>query len=505
MYRKFLDAVIVLLPLPIVIAWAFANFLYLNRLEFLLYDVIAKYYILYSLVFVLAFSAVLLVFPNRRRQIAIISYLITAGLFMLPGLIEFIGIAIQQRYLIGAVLIFSVIFGLLLSRMMAEDLYIRNFSIFFFLLTMIPSGQLAFHNFTDYQKSSLSDSTIMDKAVRRPNVYFIILDGYLRADQLKTVMGYDNSSFLHSLEKMGFFVAERASSNYTNTIFSISSTFRMSYATDYSKYSKGIFNSATYQNFRNLGYRLVYMPSHRGRMRCIEDIQCVSNEINAKDEYLSQLEHSLLNLLPLLTHYLYRLVPELAVHALNEVSTLQQYLDKPTAAQPIFLYAHIMVNLPKDADCNKPKLGAKVEPKKAYVQSLRCSNPIVRKTVMDLVKNDPDAIIILQADHGPTFVSRMAKSENFFTTLNRKNWLKDFFKQRFSILNAWRLPTACKKWLSHDLSSINTFRLVFGCITETEPKFLSNRNYWTELPHGNRTNQTHLVRKGERWFLPTIE
>ena len=44
----------------------------------------------------------------------------------------------------------------------------------------------------------------------RPDIYYIVLDMYTRADTLKDAYGYDNSEFIGGLETMGFDVAECA-------------------------------------------------------------------------------------------------------------------------------------------------------------------------------------------------------------------------------------------------------------------------------------------------------
>jgi len=501
MPRKFYGTVIALIPLPIAIAWAFANFLYLNRFEFLLYDVIAKFYIIYTLVFVLPVAVILFVFPSRRPQIAIIAYVTTAALFMLPGIIEYIGTSVRQRYIIVAVLILAVYSGFILSRLLCGRRYVRDFCVVFLLLTMIPLGQLAVHNLIAPSYSFQADGNLRNKAVRRPNVYFIVLDGYLRADKLLTVLDYDNHSFLQSLDSLGFFVAERSVSNFRGTIVSIGATLRMNYATDYgSRIFKGIFKTTTYQNFRNLGYRLVYLPQVRGYMRCPKDVQCVSSEASDGGNYLGNLDISLLEMLPGLPHILYSLAPGIGSSELNELGALQQYLKKSPTGQPIFLYSHIAMPSSglRDSDCKKYKYTKHKNPnntpsKKTYIGYLRCGNPIVQKIVMNIVKQDPEAIVILQADHGIDFSGKASVRDG-------KRWVKDSLDQYFSILNAWRLPAACKKWLSHDLSAINTFRLVFGCINDTNPNFLPNRSYWIESDW-----QITLVREGNRWVVPTTD
>ena len=51
----------------------------------------------------------------------------------------------------------------------------------------------------------------------RPDVYYIILDGYGRADVIQKELGYDNSPFLDQLRRLGFQIGTCSRSNYNNT------------------------------------------------------------------------------------------------------------------------------------------------------------------------------------------------------------------------------------------------------------------------------------------------
>ena len=48
----------------------------------------------------------------------------------------------------------------------------------------------------------------------RPDIYYIILDGYARQDTLKEFYKYDNSAFMDGLAARGFYVAAESRSNY---------------------------------------------------------------------------------------------------------------------------------------------------------------------------------------------------------------------------------------------------------------------------------------------------
>ena len=61
----------------------------------------------------------------------------------------------------------------------------------------------------------------------QPDVYYIILDGYARADVIKNVLGFDNTYFLDQLRGLGFVVAQCSRSNYRSTELSLTSSLNM--------------------------------------------------------------------------------------------------------------------------------------------------------------------------------------------------------------------------------------------------------------------------------------
>ncbi len=62
-----------------------------------------------------------------------------------------------------------------------------------------------------------------------PDIYYIVLDAYGRADVLKEMFGYDNTPFLQALTSRGFYVANCSQSNYGQTMLSLTSSLNFNY------------------------------------------------------------------------------------------------------------------------------------------------------------------------------------------------------------------------------------------------------------------------------------
>lgn len=77
-----------------------------------------------------------------------------------------------------------------------------------------------------------SDSLTVQSEDDLPDIYYMILDTYTRADAMEKELGYDNSEFLERMEQMGFYIAECSRSNYANTGESLAASLNMNYVSD---------------------------------------------------------------------------------------------------------------------------------------------------------------------------------------------------------------------------------------------------------------------------------
>lgn len=100
----------------------------------------------------------------------------------------------------------------------------------------------------------------------RPDIYYIILDGYGRHDALGE---FDNSDFLRELERRGFYVATEGMSNYKTSMHSLASSLNLAYLDDlgtrFPKTERDVIelvqNSALVTILKRLGYTYVHLES----------------------------------------------------------------------------------------------------------------------------------------------------------------------------------------------------------------------------------------------------
>ena len=102
-------------------------------------------------------------------------------------------------------------------------------------------------------------------AASRPDIYYIILDGYARHDVMKSHFDFDNTAFLEHLERKGFYVARRSTANYCQTPLCLSSSLNATYldelvkglGNDQTELSDLIGRNNVVASLRPLGYQFV--------------------------------------------------------------------------------------------------------------------------------------------------------------------------------------------------------------------------------------------------------
>jgi hypothetical protein len=86
-----------------------------------------------------------------------------------------------------------------------------------------------------------------------------------------------------------------------------------------------------------------------------------------------------------------------------------------------------------------------------------------------IVAKDPDAIILIQGDHGTAFLMNWK--------LPLKDWPAAGNAERLAPMNAIRLPERCATTLYPTMSLVNSFRAVFACLENRKPEFLPDISY----------------------------
>jgi hypothetical protein len=355
-------------------------------------------------------------------------------------------------------------------------------------LVIFPIGQIVWYQFEVQNAPSVAaESPVAVVEGTKPDIYYIILDSYTRADTLQAAYRFDNSEFLGGLEAMGFNVAECGMSNYVRTELSLASSFNMDYlpaldkritpdSTARSPLWSLIRNSAVMDYVEGQGYETVAFAT--GFPWGEWDHADLYLEADPLRGGLTEFEGLLLGTTG------YRIAEDEGLVD-TKLTTFNRYRERsqfvldtlPSLAQrngPQFVFAHIILPHPpfvfaEDGSRSDSLLFLNEKDQypsdkyaKGYVMQLQFINREITRIVQEIIANsETPPVIIIQGDHGP--------------------WLQSK-ERRLNILNAYSLPNHADA-ISETITPVNTFRVVFNLYLGGNFELLPNQSYFSPVPN----------------------
>tara|TARA_R110002110_G_scaffold415719_1_gene654197 strand:+ start:31657 stop:33189 length:1533 start_codon:yes stop_codon:yes gene_type:complete len=308
----------------------------------------------------------------------------------------------------------------------------------------------------------------------KPDIYYIILDGYARHDSLKNVHGYDNQPFLEDLKSQGFYIPTKSTSNYTMTHLSLPSSLNMNYINreveingnqNYQPYFQLIQNSQLVKCLKSFGYKIITFSSgwgptnnkwstsdfHFGQRISLSDYQKAILRMTAFRNIIDSDEISL------------------RLNALNQIKSIPKLSKTPK-----FTFVHLVMPHPpylfdKDGNTVALQQTTKTE-KELYVEQIQFLNTKISGIVQSIIaQSESIPIIILQADHG---------SEVYLESYKGGTPSIEQANERFSIFNAYYGPDELKEKLYPTITPVNSFRVVLNFLNMTSLPLLPDKNYF---------------------------
>ncbi len=347
-----------------------------------------------------------------------------------------------------------------------------------------------------------------------PDIYYVVLDGYARADVLNRIYQLDNSNFVRDLESLGFYVADDAVANYVQTRLSLAATFNMEYVDAIAgslppwlaeiQIDERTWDSRLRRILERYGYQTVAFESGFTYSEFPEaDLYLVAGEDpRYRSEQVGSLHVNSYEAL-LLNTTLLRVPMEWAER--NKLRAASQLYSSPHEDHrrriryamsklpditqlegPHFIFVHILAPHPpfvfdEEGDARVPirpyslrdgssymAEASRKEYVDGYRQQVLYLNEGLLPTLEAIIEgSETPPVIVLQADHGPGAYLDWDSPEQ--TDL----------EERISILNAVYLQGQRSEQLYPGLSSVNTFRVVFNWLFEPDQPLLADRSYYS--------------------------
>jgi hypothetical protein len=330
-----------------------------------------------------------------------------------------------------------------------------------------------------------------------PDIYYIILDGYGRDDVIQEIYGLDNAEFYQELAESGFYIAEAASSNYSQTSLSLTSSLNMSYLaelgplagtdTSQSQATRLFRHNEVMRVLRSYGYSIIGIPVPYNRTVLPTADRTFDYRPRAMNSFESlSLETSALWSVFVLTRSVDQdlTFPGYAGRRESIISNYEALLAAIDLPGPKFVFAHLAVPHPPfvfdrdggPADSPYPYreqdgdqfLGGPQDYVSRYPDQLLFANRLASGFLSRLAdEGHASDIVILQGDHGPG---------------SGLNWLdvaQTNLRERHAILNAIRIPGIESGTLRPNLSPVNTFRIVFNHLFAASYPILTDLSYFS--------------------------
>ena len=390
--------------------------------------------------------------------------------------------------------------------------------LFAITMAVVPLGQfLVFRATTEsYGVESFQLATDPDAVWEsRPDIYFLLLDGFGRQDILNEMFDINTSGFISELRNNGFVVADRALGAHPMTYLSLAAILDQEYQAmpgesgwapaRRRQISLWAGASRTHRNLMANGYHFVTAGSVGMSFcssspiseieDCVVDRPDVDSAVNA-----SLIRYQIATLTPMVEltdgpfwpDFIARLwggpgILEDPETVGGKAFLVRDILDVVDAvylrndSTPLFVFGHMMHTHPPftlGPECEfqtrgVPDLSEGWDDVSGYQDAINC----VMTQVLELIREvDPAAVIVIQADHGPI----PGREENLYGTLGRlddPDVVEDLWV-RLGVLSAVRLPEHCRHSVSDTYAGVNTFKVIFSCLTGNPKSPIPERSHW---------------------------
>lgn len=427
----------------------------------------------------------------------------------------------RHRYLLPLLFALFLAWVFYIVRTKHVNALTQFFALFSLVLLFTPLYTIGKFQIQSYRSQSVQAAEVVTQETggNRPDIYYIIVDGYGRQDILDAYYDADNSAFIDYLENKGFYVAQESTSNYRKTILSLTSSLNMNYVQDLlpdlnpnSKDYTEVFELLRHNAVRKLlaenGYRFVTVDNGiktkigDADVLLVPDAEYLSERVDlAGNGYSVDLNNfeGLFVETSLAKLWVDWQVRQGKSNVLNVVAVEAPYnrhrkyilfgLESIASASQMegdnFVFVHIVaphppfVFGPNGEQVKHNRLftiadgpysqGSQEDYVRQYADQVEFLNKQLI-TAVDYVfeHSETEPIIIIQGDHGPKGFSDENSETGDFT-------------ENFAILNAYYFPDQNYEGLYPSISPVNSFRVLFNTILRTDYPMLEDHSFFSDV------------------------
>jgi hypothetical protein len=168
---------------------------------------------------------------------------------------------------------------------------------------------------------------------------------------------------------------------------------------------------------------------------------------------------------------------------------------------PVFILAHMLYAHPPftlDSNCNYLSTLAISSfldnlDGSQYIDAYRMGIECTQNELLDIIsKVDSSAVIIIQSDHGPGHGTNDLLNPRLENLDNPGVPVESIWK-RASVFSAIRLPKHCSIEIPDTYAGVNTFKIVFACLSGEPIDLQPDRSFWAWYTHEEVTDISNLL------------
>ena len=305
----------------------------------------------------------------------------------------------------------------------------------------------------------------------RPNVYYFLYDEYGGPDNLGFYYDYDNTPFYDALENLGFVHSDSSyNMESTSTAEIVPNLFALQYIDAYGFQSGDGEMPALYQIFRDMGYK-IQLINHNSFLDT-DGTEVLSQAQYAESICKYLFQNSIFSIHPLNTPFLR--LPQLQYTYAYRTMLMEVFEDTeaawetaqegPTLTLGYIQCPHIGFVVDREGNYLPGYAWSDWGDPQYYLGQLEYTNRRILSAVQAIREKDPEAVILLQSDHG----ARLSKHRQELYNIPCR---EEELVHEHNILNALCLPG--QQVSIEGLSGINTLRTLLNTVYGTDYEMLT--------------------------------
>jgi len=488
-------------PAPILLTISFILSQYLHNIdELFLMELVGP--LLAAIILSLFFLALFIFLMKDRIRGAIFNCFLVWLFFCYEEVVYLLGkkypLPIDWNYLVFPAWLAILIFLFFLIKKTKKNLLSLNK---FLLVTAIFAVLIPLLGIVEYESQRLSQVKVKspltlpgtdqaDLKYGLPDIYYIIPDSYTSEAVFEKYMNYNQTAFIRSLEKKGFYVPPQSTSNYPKTPLSLASTLNMEYLDYLSEYKdsadqtiiRPLINDNNVKRFlAGFGYKYYQM----GGWWVTNSNPLADRNFMPRGTIASFSPFSYLILQATMLNPFLTILPpgQIVGNSYVDVKNRNDYQFEtlPEIARlpgPKFIFAHILSpHLPyiygKNCETVIKAETAKKTDEENYTDQANCLSIKLEEVIDRIISNSAKPpVILIQSDEGTPFIRYRLRPKN--------DWRKasdEQLKEKFPIFSAYYLPGVSTSTLYSSISSVNSFRVILNQYFSLKLPLLPDKNY----------------------------